>query len=173
MADIERRSDQVTVIMPTEIIPAEILAPATAEDPDKFELDLGRTKKYIKKYVLDRPMGEVWKEINEQMVMILLLVRDASLKWLEIWTNSKDHKEREEAKQHFIALTHEASTIAEQRQVIAKAMGLNISGEVGAEERETMPTLYDPKPLTKEEFEKQFLPLIPKPIVLDQRVEKK
>lgn len=166
----ERRSEHVTVIMPQEPVPNEIVIGINedVEAPD-LTLDLKRTKKYVKS-MLDRPTGEVWKEVNDQMTVIILAMRDASLKWLEIWTNSTDIKAREEAKQHFVALTRESANIAEQRQVIAKAIGLNLSGEVGEAEAASLPSLYEPKPMSKEDFERTFLPLIPKPVVSDLRV---
>lgn len=168
MAKAERRSKNVTVIA-SEILPVEILANPPADDPEKLTLDLKRTKKYISNVMLQRPTGEVWKEINEQMVAILLFLREGMFKWLEIWTNHPDKATRDDAKQNFAFAQKMSGEIAEQRQVIAKAIGLNLTGEIGEEERETLPALYEPKPMSKEDFERQFLPLIPKPALLDTR----
>lgn len=164
----EKRSDKVTVIMPEDVI---------AYNPDKPEnlhLNLERTKAYTQELV-NRPMGEVWKEVNDQMVSLLLLLREASFKWLEIWTNSVDPRLREEAKHHFTSLNREAANIAEQRQVLAKALGLNVTGEIGQTEADAAPTLYEPEiKMTQEEFERRFKAFIPPPVIADHRtIDKK
>lgn len=161
------RSDHVRVVLPDEIIQPT----PTPENPDKWEIDLSKSRKYIKK-LLDRDFQEVWKEINDQLAVTMLAMGDAALKWLEVWTNAEDPKLREEAKHHFVTLEREAKNLAERRQDLAKATGLNLNGEVhliAEGEQANLPALYTPQPMSKEDFEKQFMQHIPKPVIKDMR----
>lgn len=160
-----KRDKNTTVIMPDEV-----LAPSI-DDPETLELNLDRTKKYVKR-MLDRPMAEVWTELNNQMMVILLSMREASIKWLEIWTNSNDASKREEAKHHFVALTREAANVAAQRQELAKAFGLDVSGEIAPESEageSKLPVLFEQKPMSHEDFMARFVPNAPKPVLGDMR----